>query len=101
MPGEIEPRTIESAWYEWPNRTLPDGRLLALQPLLFGDFRLHVIASPQASRSQSVYDFADAGAAAVALGLWDGRGDPEGWVRHKPSNRRRPDGDPAREHVAP
>lgn len=36
-----------------------------------------------------------------ALHCWDGSGEPVGWYRHKPSDRRRPDGDPAREEVRP
>lgn len=37
-----------------------------------------------------------------AAKVWTGEGDPlEGWNRHPNSGRRRPDGDPAKEHVAP
>jgi hypothetical protein len=36
-----------------------------------------------------------------ALHEWDGEDDPDGWVRHLNSARRRPGGDPAREYVAP
>ena len=39
--------------------------------------------------------------ALVALDRWDGTGEPAGWHRHQPSNRRRPDGDPSTEHIAP
>lgn len=38
-------------------------------------------------------------AACAALGAWTDEPEPSGWVRHLPSNRRRPDGDPAREYV--
>lgn len=34
-----------------------------------------------------------------ALHGWNGEGEPSGWYRHKPSNRRRPGGDPTREEV--
>ena len=40
-------------------------------------------------------------AAAEALLLWDGHGEPYGWHRHPPSGRRRPDGDAAMEYVHP
>jgi hypothetical protein len=30
---------------------------------------------------------------------WDGEGEPEGWVRHPVSGRRRPGGDPGQEYV--
>jgi len=38
-------------------------------------------------------------AAIVALLLWDGVGEPTGWFRCLTTGRRRPDGDPAREHI--
>lgn len=93
-------------WHRWPHRNLADGRLLALEPLLTG-FRLHVVASPWNMGSDEVYDFpvddrdteAKARAAYVALHRWDGTGEPEGWYRHRPSNRRRPGGDPEQEYV--
>lgn len=50
---------------------------------------------------RAVLDDAGTRAALRALHCWDGSGDPEGWYRHKPSNRRRPDGDPSREEVRP
>lgn len=37
--------------------------------------------------------------AVAAFKAWDGEGEPEGWIRHTPSNRRRPDGDPSQETV--
>lgn len=37
--------------------------------------------------------------AVEAFHKWDGDGEPEGWIRHTPSNRRRPDGDPSKETV--
>jgi hypothetical protein len=36
-----------------------------------------------------------------ALDAWDGVGEPQGWHRHIPSGRRRPDGDPNREYINP
>jgi hypothetical protein len=36
-----------------------------------------------------------------ALREWDGNGEPDGWMRHPDSGRRRPDGDAAREYVEP
>lgn len=89
----------------WPHRDLPDGRLLALEPLLFGDWRLHVVppASPT-SYATAIYDYPmkESEAAVRALQEWDGEGDPPvGWVRMKPSNRRRTDGDPTKEYIEP
>lgn len=96
------PRTrTPSAWRAWAHRDLPDGRLLALEPLLFGVARLHVVEDERSTSSVSIYDFQDLPAAVVALAEWDGAGDPDGWYRHRPSDRRRPGGDPANEQVAP
>lgn len=40
--------------------------------------------------------------ALAAAEAWNGEGDPpDGWHRHPMSGRRRPNGDPAREYVAP
>jgi len=92
-----------SGFRDWPNRDLDDGRLLALEPLLFGDWRLHVVGRG-AFASTAIYDYpAIAGEAAWdALNEWDGNGDPpRGWVRTKPSDRRRTDGDPEKEYVEP
>jgi len=45
--------------------------------------------------------YATIGAARAALAAWDGATDsePQGWHRHPATGRRRPDGDPAREHI--
>lgn len=47
------------------------------------------------------YDYESPDAALTALGEWilSGAPEPEGWLRHVPSFRRRPEGDPAREVV--
>lgn len=36
-----------------------------------------------------------------AFERWDGVGEPEGWHRHPLTGRRRPEGDPAKEHINP
>jgi len=32
---------------------------------------------------------------------WDGQGEPEGWFRNPSTARRRVDGDPKKEYIAP
>jgi hypothetical protein len=91
----------DNPWHVWPHRPLEDGRLLALQPLLFDGWRLHVVRDGIAETSSDVYDFQESSWALDALQGWSGEGEPEGWYRHKPSNRRRPDGDPTKEYVQP
>jgi len=52
-----------------------------------------------------VWTYDDLAGAVVGLLLWDVEREPHDppgpWTRHRPSNRRRPDGDPAHEYVAP
>lgn len=46
------------------------------------------------------YDYTDYDVAVRAFGEWDdAQEEPEGWYRHKPSDRRRRGGDPEREEV--
>ena len=45
--------------------------------------------------------YADPAVALAAAVLWDGSGDPlDGWHRNPFTGRRRPNADPAQEHVA-
>jgi hypothetical protein len=39
--------------------------------------------------------------AKAAYDAWDGSGEPQGWHRHPDTGRRRENGDPATEYVAP
>lgn len=45
--------------------------------------------------------YADQFAASIALQNWKGEGEPKGWHRHPSSGRRRIDGNPEREYIAP
>lgn len=87
-------------WGDWPTRALPDGRFLAVELLLWGAGRLHVARSMYDMGGSSVYDFTSADRAVVEMFMWSGEGEPVGWYRHRPSNRRRPNGDPSKEYVA-
>lgn len=81
------------------SRTLPDGREVWLAPLLFGGARLSIASDPLVA--SDVYDFQDADRACLEWMLWVPEGgEPEGWYRHRPSNRRRPGGDPTKEYVS-
>jgi hypothetical protein len=82
-------------------RFLPDGRGLWLMQKLLGNTRLAVSAPGDTTGFDQTYCYHDADAAWRAVLGWDGDGDPEGWVRHHQTMRRRPDGDPDREYVAP
>lgn len=80
-------------------RTLADGRVLYLQQMLGPNSRISLSHDERDKGFHSNYCFHDSYQAwRSALG-WDGEGDPEGWVRHIETARRRPDGDAEREYV--
>lgn len=85
------------------HRFLEDGRFIGLGLLLLGQAHI-VMTAPGADSSQGyaeAWQYETVGAAVAAFERWDPMSEcePEGWVRHIPSYRRRPGGDPAREHV--
>ncbi|PZU95537.1 MAG: hypothetical protein DI527_00580 [Chelatococcus sp.] len=67
-------------------RTLPDGRLIGIAPLLF-HLTLHV--DVHCDGYEDRYCYATFEAAEAAMNAWDGTGDPVGWHRHPLSGRRR------------
>lgn len=82
-------------------RDLPDGRVIAVCPLIY-TFRLVVGCDEWGYADAWCYPKKDLATAILAAAFWDGVGDPpDGWVRHIGSGRRRPDGTPESEHVAP
>ena len=68
-------------------RTLPDGRVFGVHPLLY-HWTLHVDIDDFGYNERYCYpDLADA---LLACATWDGAGDPPGfWNRHPESGRRR------------
>lgn len=48
-----------------------------------------------------IYSYERVDIAIMALHDWEDKDELTGWIRHQPSNRRRPDGDPAKEYIAP
>jgi hypothetical protein len=82
----------------FPFRLLADGRLLTVEPTLYGA-RLCIGDADDAINHTDVWCYPDQAAAIAAMDAWNGEGEPTGWHRHPSSGRRRPGGDPAREHV--
>jgi hypothetical protein len=87
-------------------RDLPDGRHLDVMPLTFDRARLAVSSTNEHSGIDESYDYLTTLDALTALRIWDGNGEPPGWVRAatpdiEPSGfRRRSDpGDPNSEEV--
>ncbi len=90
----------ERWWFH--RRTLNDGRVVYLMPMLFGNLRLAVSPDAEAQWFDNhVYCYHDHDAAWRAALGWDGEGEPEGWYKHPPTGRRRPDGTPESEFIAP
>lgn len=82
-------------------RVLEDGRVAIVLPQVFNT--ILTVSSPESWRlgcRDDVFTYMRWQDAVAALEAWDGSGEPEGWVRHQPSNRRRPEGDPAWEYVS-
>lgn len=90
----------EEHWWLY-RRVLADGRVLYLQPMLLGNSRISLSRDEQDIGFHSNYCFHDTLEAWRSAVSWDGDGDPEGWVRHIETARRRPDGDAEREYVNP
>lgn len=88
-----------------PTRVLPDGRMLVLEPTVWGGWRMHVVYrysdDEWSSASREMFTYDDRALGAAAFMAWDGVDEPIGWVRHQPSDRRRTNGDPRTEYVAP
>lgn len=81
-------------------RTLDDGRLVAVMPLLFGRARLG-IGPAGVQWFSDVWDFPTVGRAIAEATSWNPEADPEpvGWHRHVATGRYRPDGDATREYT--
>jgi hypothetical protein len=84
-------------------RLLPDDRgELCVYPLRFGAARLTFGRDPNCEFGyDDCWDYPYPAAAITAMERWDGQGEPEGWLRHPASGRRRPDGTPSTEYVLP
>lgn len=81
-------------------RPIGDGLAIFLLPMAFGNVRvaIGVQGAPWYDDGWCYQAAQNDAAWRAALG-WDGEDEPEGWYRHPDTGRRRPDGDPAKEHV--
>lgn len=93
--------TDSESIYQWweKKKVFEDGRVAYLHRTIF-NLRISISPDEQAQTFDEFYCFHDFSAASKAMEEWDGKGDPDGWVRHVPTNRRRPDGDPRDEYIA-
>lgn len=99
LPDGFRPSTVKGYWIE---RTLPDGQLAGVGPQLFG--AAHIVRAPAKDWNDEgawaeQWMYSSVPGALTAFAEWEGTGEPEHWIRHKPSNRRRIDGDPEKEFI--
>lgn len=81
-------------------RRLDERRYVGIMPLMFTHAIIWgYVTDPDGYEDRWCYHNAEA--AITAASVWDGTGDPDGWHRHPRTGRRRPDGDPTKEYVAP
>jgi hypothetical protein len=87
------------AWGYLAWRVLPDGSVMAVGPMLFGNGRLYLDVHEAGYGDAYCYDSVDR--AIEGMQRFDPAIDeePGRWKRHPYTGRRRPDGDPAQEHV--
>jgi len=82
-----------------------DGGVVFIRGTAAGE--AHLCVSPSTNDNDGIsdiYSYPTLRDARLAWLGWDFKnfaGEPEGWVRHQPSNRRRTNGDPATEEVRP
>lgn len=87
-----------------PIRLLGDGRVLGVEPQTFNRGLLTLGPVSDIERYyDECYEYQSYEGAVEAMRTWDpeAEDEPSGWYRHKPSNRRRPNGDKRKEFVAP
>lgn len=83
-------------------RELDGGVLIVVYPMAFGNGRVCLGTLEDRSGFDDAWCYATCEQAIEAAAIWDGAGDPPvGWHRHIRSGRRRPNGDPAKEYIAP
>lgn len=88
----------ECGYTAW--RCLPDGTVLSIGPMLFGNGRLYVDVSPTGYADCYCYDSLML-ATECMIAFDPGRdAEPGGWKRHPFTGRRRPNGDATQEYVA-
>lgn len=81
-------------------RPLPGGRYTAIWPLMFTHaIIVGSIGCYVGYDDRWCYESYDQ--AKAALESWDGTGEPAGWHRHPTSGRRRVEGEPSSEYLAP
>lgn len=82
------------------DKAIGDGLYAAIKPLMF-HWTMIVGQIGDRFGYEDRWCYANREKAEAALHAWDGTGEPSGWHRNPRTGRRRPDGDPTREYIAP
>ena len=74
--------------------------LFAVDPLVLGQGKI-IMGKDQSGGYDHVWHYDKLSEAVLAFAMWDKKTDsePEGWTRHLPSGRHRPDGDKSLEFI--
>lgn len=95
--------TLPNGVLDWKLETGGQQRVICLCPLMFGAAKITRAERPPWRQHPDLeHEFSVVGYdeewmypaianAISAYATWDGAGEPEGWYRHKPSDRRRPE----------
>ena len=88
---------IENGYTAW--RELPDGTIIAVGPMAFGNGRLFMDINSNGYEDCYCYDSLEL--AEKSMNEYDAQSgvEPQGWKRHPYSGRRRINGDPETEYV--
>ena len=80
-------------------RELPDGTILAVGPMAFGNGRLFVDVSNNGYEDCYCYDSLELAESSMNIYNPETDEEPEGWKRHPYSGRRRENGDKNKEYI--
>lgn len=103
MSTEKHPYTDEEikSWGYVAWRWLPDGELIGVVPMAFGNGRLCRDLNPFGCGDGYCYDGVLRAVHYMNVFDPEKESEPDGWKRHIQSGRRRPDGDKTKEYVNP
>lgn len=87
---------------EW--RIMPNRGFCTVKPLLYNQADLTYISYNHLEDAETFFDeawmYKTVDEAVAAMEAWDGTGEPQGWVRHSPSGRRRPHRDDSQRSIS-
>ncbi|MCG7402990.1 hypothetical protein [Caballeronia zhejiangensis] len=97
--GDPSDKDLLAMGYERPFKVLPYGRVAALQTI--NSRLVAIVVDVHAYGHTDAFYYRSRDAARQALEKWDGTNEPQHWIRHPQSGRRRDNGDAAQEYFQP